>query len=283
MYRLLTNLFTSRPTRRPVRPTKRPQLGLEKLDDRITPSGGGLNPNGTLSISGSNGNDRIIVTQLAQTGNSVQVQVEIRENGGAPLTLRFSGVKSIVCSCLDGDDYFVNNTQVSAFVYGGNGNDVLYGGGVYDRLYGENGNDALVGMGGDDILDGGNGNDILYGSNGNDTLYGGFGNDTLVGEAGNDQLFGDVGDDVLYGGDGNDTLYGGLGNDYLFGNAGRDFLAGNEGNDYLDGGRDGVADALYGGTGRDTFVTESVYIGGGLRNLDSPGDYSPYYEGDILR
>ncbi|MEH2330888.1 calcium-binding protein [Nostoc sp.] len=59
------------------------------------------------------------------------------------------------------------------------------------------------------FLNGRGGSDILLGGSGNDVLSGGLGNDRLNGNAGNDRLNGDLGNDILSGGAGNDTLSGG--------------------------------------------------------------------------
>src|SRR5262249_24597558 len=85
-------------------------------------------------------------------------------------------------------------------VYGQDGNDnIQVAGGVRLSawLYGGNGNDRLKG---------GNGNDFLFGGAGNDTLLGGQGNDVLVGDLGEDRLDGEAGNDVLIAGSASATL-----------------------------------------------------------------------------
>jgi Ca2+-binding RTX toxin-like protein len=127
-----------------------------------------------------------------------------------------------------GSDTFRNDSSLPALAVGGNGADHLVGGFGRDNLYGEEG---------DDNLEGRDGRDVLWGGNGHDTAYGGAGHDSLFGNAGNDWLLG------------------GHDNDYLYGDDGHDVLAGEVGNDYLDGGRDGIIDDLWGGTGADRFVS----------------------------
>ena len=181
-------------------------------------------------------------------------------------------------------------------MYGGTGNDTMYGGSGNDYMYGEAGNDVMYGEHGNDYLDGGNdqdlmygdspglansggGNDTLWGGSGHDTLYGGSGHDVLYGangndiiyaEVGNDTIYGGHGDDILFGGDGHDliygddgsdVLYGDDGNDTLYGGGGVDHLFGSAGDDYLDGGNDGLADYLWGGSGRDTFIRHQLWYG----------------------
>jgi hypothetical protein len=120
-----------------------------------------------------------------------------------------------------------------------------------DVLRGTAGADRICGFGGDDVLVGGAGWDELRSGDGNDRLIGGRGRDVLVGESGDDRLFG---------GGGRDTLDGGPGNDRIEGGFARDVLSGGNGNDRLFA-RDGVADTVEGGTGRD-----SARIDAGLRD-----------------
>lgn len=93
------------------------------------------------------------------------------------------------------------------------------------------------------------------------TADGGAGNDTINGSATGVSLLliGGAGNDTLTGGRGNDTLDGGEGDDVLTGGKGLDTLNGGAGNDTLDDGvKDGKADVLIGGSGRDTFVRRQL-------------------------
>jgi Ca2+-binding RTX toxin-like protein len=93
------------------------------------------------------------------------------------------------------------------------------------------------------------------------TADGGAGNDTINGSATGVSLLliGGAGNDTLTGGRGNDTLDGGEGNDVLTGGKGLDTLNGGAGNDTLDDGvKDGKADVLIGGSGKDTFVRRQL-------------------------
>ncbi len=91
-----------------------------------------------------------------------------------------------------------NGPMPAAFLFGGDGNDILTGGSGNDLLFGQSGNDTLLGKGG---------NDQLFGGTGNDTLTGGAGDDQVFGEAGNDRMIWNPGDgtDLFEGGDGTDT------------------------------------------------------------------------------
>ena len=74
--------------------------------------------------------------------------------------------------------------------------------------------------------------------------------DQLVGSAGPDRLGGGGGADRLSGGAGKDRMFGGEDDDVLRGGSRLDQLRGNEGRDRFYA-RDGEADALFGGIGRD--------------------------------
>lgn len=79
-------------------------------------------------------------------------------------------------------------------------------------VYGLDGNDKIKAKTGADVsawLYGGGGNDTLHGSKGNDVLVGGDGNDSLKGYDGNDFLSGGLGADNLNGGTGDDLLIAG--------------------------------------------------------------------------
>jgi Ca2+-binding RTX toxin-like protein len=226
-----------------------------------------------LVIRGGASDDEVVVSTTS-TG-----MIRVRASADGEVVQRDfsrSAVSSIDFAGGDGNDRFVNGTDLPSQARGDAGNDELVGGSGNDYLDGGEGNDRLDGQWGDDFLYGGSGNgdDELYGGSGNDTLIGGGGNDDLDGGEGNDRLDGQWGDDTLYGGSGNgdDVLYGGSGNDTLTGGGGNDDLDGGEGNDRLDGewgddtlygGSGNGDDVLYGGSGNDTLTG-----GGGNDDLD---------------
>ncbi|MEV5032350.1 cadherin domain-containing protein [Sphingobium sp. LMC3-1-1.1] len=115
--------------------------------------------------------------------------------------------------------------DITSFIVGGSGNDVLIGTSGNDFVYGGDGDDQLQLLGGDDIGNGGTGNDLVAGHSGQDLLVGGLGVDQLIGGKGKDALSGDGGGDDLYGGDDNDILSGGRGDgDVVVGGAGDDIF-----------------------------------------------------------
>lgn len=129
--------------------------------------------------------------------------------------------------------------DVTSFVIGASGNDVLIGTLGNDFVYGGDGNDRLFLLAGDDIGSGGTGSDLLAGDSGNDLMLGGLGNDTLIGGKGNDSITGDAGADFINGGDDNDILAGGAGDDTIITGGGDDTVKFSRGD-----GRDVVIDDL---------------------------------------
>jgi Ca2+-binding RTX toxin-like protein len=185
-------------------------------------------------IDGSTGNDR---AEIQREGNNVVLSLTYLGNNGTMLTTKKTVpfVRSVTFSGGEGDDTFLNGTDIPSDVTGGAGNDNLRGGSGKDSLFGLEGNDLLDGSGGDDVLMGG---------------------------AGNDSLRGNAGIDFLYGENGRDTIRGGTGDDFLHGQADIDTLFGDDGIDYLDGGFDLSLDSLTGGTGADIFINHSRFTGG---------------------
>ena len=135
---------------------------------------------------------------------------------------------------------------------------MLVGGLGADRLSGDNGHDtadysartAALTIDLDDQADDGELAEADNVTSSVESVIGGSGNDTITGGIVDNQLYGEGGNDTMHGGDGNDALYGGDGADHLFGDRGVDVLDGGNDADKLDG-RDGVADQLRCGAGKD--------------------------------
>jgi uncharacterized delta-60 repeat protein len=242
---------------------------------------------GTLNVSGTPGNDTIVVSisNGKITVSGVAQQFDAAAVKGVRVT-GFAGNDRIDLSALsipstvsgdDGDDVLIGS-KANDYLDGGNANDILNGGEGNDVLLGGSGADNLEGGRGNDSLDGGVGPDRLSGGDGVDTAdyhtrtagvflsldnaandgeNGGREGDNLIsnlevvlGGAGNDSIVGAAGAETVFGGAGDDTIRGGDGNDYLAGGAGRDVIFGDGGNDQLIA-RDGLADVLDGGAGFD--------------------------------
>ena len=233
--------------------------------------------NSRLYLVGTSDADQVSVSysagSLVARAESVDGIVEQSFSVSAVSSIRFDGG--------NGNDTFVNGTNVPVLAFGGAGNDYLSGGNADDELNGGDGDDELVGNGGDDALLGDAGNDTLSGGLGNDNLYGGSGNDSLDGGDGADKLQGESGDDNLQGGSGNDSLYGYDGNDVLDGGDGNDYLDGMDGDDRLLG--SAGDDVLIGGAGIDTLLgglgNDDLYGGSGNDSLDG-GDGADRLRGD---
>ncbi|WP_263854108.1 cadherin domain-containing protein [Sphingomonas parva] len=100
--------------------------------------------------------------------------------------------------------------DITSFIVGGAGNDILIGTQNNDFIYGGAGNDSIRALAGNDIALGGTGDDLVSGDDDNDVVVGGLGNDQVLGGKGNDSLTGDQGIDEVFGGEGNDIVSGGL-------------------------------------------------------------------------
>lgn len=226
--------------------------------DPAPPATAAAQPGAVARFLGSEGNDRIAATDLAD---------DIRALGGDDLILALGGDDII--------DAGAGNDRVHAgagadlvlageghdIVFAGTGDDTVFGGAGDDRIFGEAGRDDLFGEDGNDLIDGGAGDDFIDGGAGDDELHGGDGADAIVGGLGRDLIFAGAGDDLVDGEEDDDSLFGGAGNDILFGGAG---------NDRLDGGTG--ADRLYGGAGDDWLVVsadmdDDVYVGGAGQDL----------------
>ncbi len=146
------------------------------LFGKITANPAGTNPvsaalaNGTLTITGSPGNDRVAIG-LGGSGQQIVVFAGGQQIGAfdrsAVDTIRFSGFA--------GNDLAVVGRHVTTptILDGGAGNDVLIGGGGNNVLLGGPGNDRLFGRVGRDILIGGDGRDLLAGGGDDDLLIAG--------------------------------------------------------------------------------------------------------------
>ncbi len=232
---------------------------FENYTDLYAVAYGGEGDDYLMSVSGGyldgeGGNDVLIVGQGKEDNVLIGGEGNDTLTGSSGRDLIYGGPGNDVIYGGAGNDY-IEGGEGDDVIYGGAGNDVIHGGEGDDKLYGEDGDDRLNGGPGSDWIWGGFGADICWGGEEDEApnwIYGGPGNDLLIGGRGNDHLYGGVGNDRLLGGDGNDRLFGGPGQDYLWGQAG---------DDYLDGGKDGFADYLDGGAGRDWFRREMYFNG----------------------
>lgn len=150
----------------------------------------------TVTIEGAGGDDKIKSRNLVTTG------IATLTLSGGDGNDRLIAQSTAILSGDDGDDR----------LNGSDGNDTLLGGAGNDRLLGRRGNDMIDGEAGDDRANGMAGNDTINGGIGNDRLQGGSDDDLLFGDAGDDDLRGNNGDDIMTGGAGDDIIRGGKGN-----------------------------------------------------------------------
>ena len=113
---------------------------------------------------------------------------------------------------------------------------------------------TIVGSAAGEVIRGTSGSDVICARGGNDTVFGGGGHDLVLGGYGNDRAYAGPGRDYVAGGAGPDVLRGGADDDELFGGAGADTLAA----------RDGIADVVSGGPGRDRARTDGFDLRRGV-------------------
>src|SRR5436190_5773412 len=120
---------------------------FERLEQRTLLSAE-LQPDGTLLITGSDGDDNI---RLFVSDGDLVVR---DDSGDSPIAL--SDITAIDVQAGDGDDHVQLDADVPASeLEGQSGGDTLIGGDSDDTLRGGDGNDHLDGKGGADVLDGG--------------------------------------------------------------------------------------------------------------------------------
>jgi len=248
-------------------PTQSPQplAGLQSLEERVLMSASPVGPSpdlstdilsidltaGAITIDGTSHANDVTVKNVIIRGRSYVEVTATDEHPTNPSdkVKRYSAssVDKIYFYGGDGEDTFLNLTDVRSYAYGDGGNDTLTGGSGVDRLeggsgddviFGKSGDDTLLGKSGADTISGGSGIDYIWGNSGADEIEGGSWGDKLFGGSGKDILWGLSGGDSLDGGSGNDQLLGGSGNDYLWGKSGKDGLYGGSGKDHLEGGND---------------------------------------------
>jgi Ca2+-binding RTX toxin-like protein len=176
------------------------------------------------------GNDLIIQLQQVVNGVMTLTGDEITIKDWFSITRRVEWLRFA-----DGEQIRIGD--MTSFVAGTSGPDVIIGTYGSDFMVGGAGNDQIRGLAGNDFGFGGAGDDFVAGDGDNDLVSGGSGVDEVVGGAGNDTVFGDDGNDDLYGGAGNDILAGGLGDDQVVTGAGNDIIRFQRGD-----GRDTVID-----------------------------------------
>ncbi|MEX2558743.1 MAG: DUF4214 domain-containing protein, partial [Pirellulales bacterium] len=126
-----------------------------------------------LLIGGTDQDDEILV-DMGTTAGWYDVTINGVSMGSFAADEGYS-LSRIVVFGLEGDDdlEIAGSVGLSAWLYGGAGNDRLTGGGGHDLLFGGDGADLLIGGGGRDLMVGGDGADRLVGNAGDDILIAG--------------------------------------------------------------------------------------------------------------
>ncbi len=124
-----------------------------------------------LVVGGTSGNDTIVIGKPTKEGaipvtlNNIFLGNFIAPSGASLSRVAVYGLAG------DDDIRVFPAKALSAWLYGGDGN---------DRLRGGNGNDVIIGGAGDDLLVGGDGRNLLIGGAGADRLVGGNDDDLVI-------------------------------------------------------------------------------------------------------
>ncbi len=118
---------------------------------------------GFVSINGTQQND---VAEIYSESGSIFVKVSTFAANGDEIasasdTFQESEVEGILFQSGEGDDLFVNDTNIDSITRTGGGHDTVMGGGGNDILAVGSGNDVVFGGGGDDIILAGPGTDVV--------------------------------------------------------------------------------------------------------------------------
>ena len=141
---------------------------------------------GTLTVNGTNADDRIALRLKA--GDREILQVDVGDDGSADFSFKRKHIVRIAVDARAGNDRVRMDEANGAFtdnipttIDGGDGNDTLAGGVGVETLLGGEGNDSLDGNGGNDLALLGAGDDTFVWDPGD-------GSDTVEGEAGADAM-----------------------------------------------------------------------------------------------
>ncbi|HVL12119.1 MAG TPA: CAP domain-containing protein [Gemmata sp.] len=137
---------------------RKKSLSLESLEPRDCPATANLF-NGVLTVLGTNASETIVVSR---SGTSI---VAAGQSFAAALVSR------VLISGAGGNDVIRDNSDLSAVIYGGEGNDTIYAGRGHDTIYGGKGADTIYGERGSDVIYGGAQADVLDGGAGANAIY----------------------------------------------------------------------------------------------------------------
>jgi Ca2+-binding RTX toxin-like protein len=141
---------------------------------------------GTLTVTGTNGDDTIVLRLGA--GDPNDLEVDVGGDGTADASFNRADFDHIVVEAKKGDDTVSIDESNGVFTV--TGVTTLDGGRGNDTLLGGSGAETFMGGGGNDFVDGNRGNDIAFLGAGDDTVQWdpGDGSDTVEGQSGKDAL-----------------------------------------------------------------------------------------------
>ena len=118
---------------------------------------------GVLAINGTSGDD---IAEVYTQDDQVLVSLTTFNEAGEVASEQSGSfaredVSHIVFQAGDGDDLFVNDSNIDSVTRSGGGNDTVLSGGGNDILATGTGNDFVIGGGGDDVILDGPGDDII--------------------------------------------------------------------------------------------------------------------------
>jgi uncharacterized protein YkwD len=133
-------------------------LCVEALEHRDCPATANLF-NSVLTVQGTDAGETIVVTR---SGALI---------GAAGQWFNAGLVTRVVIAGKGGNDLIQDGSDLSAVIYGGEGNDTISGGRGHDKIYGSRGTDFINGDRGSDMIFGGGGADSINGGLGTNTIF----------------------------------------------------------------------------------------------------------------
>jgi Ca2+-binding RTX toxin-like protein len=132
-----------------------------------------------LTITGTNKTDTIYV-------QPINGKMEVEFNGKVVSRFAMSKVKQVRILGLKGDDSIGATlpSNMTAWIDGGRGNDVISAGEGNDTVFGGDGNDVIHGNGGNNKITGGRGADSMDAGDGNDTFFAADGTKDVINAGG---------------------------------------------------------------------------------------------------
>ena len=139
------------------------RLSIQPLEKRQLMAADIALVDGFVAINGTELND---VAEVYSESDSIIVKVSTIGADGEEIaskseTFQQSEVEGIIFQSGEGDDLFVNDTNIDSITRTGGGHDTVMGGGGNDILAVGSGNDVVFGGGGDDIILAGPGTDVV--------------------------------------------------------------------------------------------------------------------------